>query len=144
VANKGTRDVLLVEDDAGDAGLVRIAMQRSGHHTRLHHVKDGGGALAFLRRIGEYREAPRPDLVLLDLNLPGRTGHEVLEEIKADGMLRAIPVVILSTSAADRDVSAGFAAGAGGYIVKPMDIEGLTATVKAIEDYWFGVVQLPR
>jgi CheY-like chemotaxis protein len=136
--------VLLVEDDQGDAGLVRIAMRRGRHDCMLHHVKNGMEALAFLRRIGPHREAPRPGLILLDLNLPGRSGHEILDEIKTDPTLRAIPVVVLSTSEAERDVLRAYQLGANSFVTKPMDVEAITTAVHGIQDYWFGLVQLPR
>lgn len=143
----GTRDrynVLLVEDDPGDAGLVRIAMRRGRQNCDLFHVKNGNEALAFLRHEGEHGQTPRPDLVLLDLNLPGLNGHEVLEQVKTDPALCQIPVVILSTSEAERDVSKAYRLGANSYVTKPMDVELFTASIHAIEDYWLGVVQLPQ
>lgn len=143
MSDKVTHEVLLVEDDPGDAGLVRIAMRRSRHSCRLHHVADGGEAMAFLRRHGPHDQAPRPDLILLDLNLPGRNGHEILEEIRADSVLRAIPVVILSTSGAERDVKKAYSLGASSYVSKPMDVEAFTAAIHSIEDFWFGTAQLP-
>lgn len=141
---KASFDILLVEDDIGDAGLVKIAMRRGEYDVRLHHVLNAGDAFAFLRRVGEHSEAPRPDLLLLDLNLPGRSGHEVLEEIKADPQLRPIPVVVLSTSEAERDVVRSYALGANSFVSKPMDADDFTSSIHAIERYWFGVVQLPR
>jgi len=143
VSSKVTHDVLLIEDDPGDAGLVRIAMRRSHYSCRLHHVVDGGEAMAFLRRNGAHDRAPRPDLILLDLNLPGRNGHEILEEIRADSVLRAIPVVILSTSGAERDVRKAYSLGASSYVTKPMEVEAFTAAIHSIEDFWFGTAQLP-
>jgi CheY-like chemotaxis protein len=143
VSEKDMHDVLLVEDDPGDAGLVRIAMRRSHHPCRLHHVKDGGEALAFLRRCDGHHHAPRPDLILLDLNLPGRSGHEILEEIRADSLLREIPVVILSTSGAERDIKKAYSLGASSYVSKPMDVDAFTAAIHSIEDFWFGTAQLP-
>ena len=136
-------DVLLVEDDPGDAGLVRIAMRRSRHSCRLHHVVDGCEAMAFLRRRDGHDQAPRPDLILLDLNLPGRNGHEILEEIRADSVLKTIPVVIFSTSGAQRDVKKAYSLGASSYVAKPMDVEAFTAAIHSIEDFWFGTAQLP-
>lgn len=137
-------DVLLVEDDLADAGLVRMAIERGRHVCRIHHVKDGTEALAFLRRIGGANsQAPRPDLVLLDLNLPGRSGHEVLEEVKADSSLRAIPVVVLSTSGAGRDVARAYLAGANSFISKPMEVEEFMAAIHAIQHYWFDLCAPP-
>jgi CheY-like chemotaxis protein len=143
VGDKDTRDVLLVEDDPGDAGLVRIAMRRSRHSCRLHHVKDGGEAMAFLRHGSGHADAPRPDLILLDLNLPGRNGHEILEEIRADTLLRSIPVVILSTSGAERDIKMAYSLGASSYVAKPMDVEAFTKAIHSIQDFWFGTAELP-
>jgi CheY-like chemotaxis protein len=129
-------DLLLIEDDMGDAGLVRIAVRRGKRACRLHHVKNSVEALAFLRRIGVHRGAPRPHLVLLDLNLPGRGGHEVLEEIKADGSLADIPVVVLSTSDAERDIDRALVLGADQFVTKPMDVETFTAVIHAIQERW--------
>ncbi|WP_043743722.1 response regulator [Paramagnetospirillum magneticum] len=143
MASKDIHDILLVEDDLGDAGLVRIALRRSRHVCRLHHVKDGGEAMDFLRRSSAHAQAPRPDLILLDLNLPGRNGHEILEDIRADAALSSIPVVILSTSGADRDIKKAYALGASSYVSKPMDVEAFTAAIHSIEDFWFGTAQLP-
>lgn len=137
-------DILLVEDDLGDAGLVKIAIRKGAYEVKSHHVKNGDEALAFLRRIGpSLADAPRPDLILLDLNLPGRSGHEVLTELKSDLELRQIPVVVLSTSDAERDVLRAYQLGANSYVTKPMDVDEFTRTIHGIEDYWFGVVQLP-
>ena len=136
-------DMLLVEDDLGDAGLVRIALRRGRYNCNLHHVKNGLEALAFLRQIGTHREAPRPDLILLDLNLPGRSGHEILEELKTDPALRTIPVVVLSTSEAERDIDRAYQLGANSFVTKPMDVEAIASAIHAIQDYWFGLVRLP-
>lgn len=136
--------ILLVEDDLGDAGLVKIALRRGQYVVTLHHVKNGNEALAFLRRIGaDYAQAPRPGLILLDLNLPGRSGHEILQELKADSALRGIPVVVLSTSEADRDVAKAYQMGANSFISKPMEVEEFTQAIHAVQDYWFRVVRLP-
>lgn len=143
MASRDIHDILLVEDDPGDAGLVRIALRRSRHACRLHHVKDGDEAMGFLRRDEAHSQAPRPDLILLDLNLPGRNGHEILEEIRADTALCSIPVVILSTSGAERDIKKAYALGASSYVSKPMDVEAFTAAIHSIEDFWFGTAQLP-
>lgn len=141
---KNSFDVLLVEDDLGDAGLVKIAVRKGEFDVRLHHVMNAVDAFAFLRRIGDRRDAPRPDVVLLDLNLPGRSGLEVLEEIKGDPELRSIPVVVLSTSEAERDVARSYGLGANSFVSKPMDADDFTRSIHAIERYWFDVVQLPR
>lgn len=141
---KGMYDILLIEDDLGDAGLVRIALRRGQQDVALHHVKDGTEGLAFLRRIGPaYETAPRPDLILLDLNLPGRSGHEVLDELKRDADLRTVPVVVLSTSDAERDIQRAYALGANSYLTKPMDVEGFTRAIHAVEAFWLSAAQLP-
>lgn len=141
---KSVFDILLVEDDLGDAGLVRIAVRKGGSQVELHHVKNGDEALAFLRRVGPvFAQVPKPDIILLDLNLPGRSGHEILTEIKIDPSLRRIPIVVLSTSDADRDVLKAYELGANSYVTKPMDVEEFTRAIHAIEDYWFGIAQLP-
>lgn len=139
-----TYRILLVEDDLGDAGLVRIALRRGHFPVALHHVKNANEALAFLRRIGmDNVEAPRPDLILLDLNLPGRSGHEILQELKADRSLRGIPVVVLSTSEAERDIAKAYQLGANSFVSKPMDVEDFTSTIHGLQDYWFRLVCLP-
>ncbi|HTH15204.1 MAG TPA: response regulator [Magnetospirillum sp.] len=139
-----TYHILLIEDDLGDAGLVRIAIRRGSYPVTLHHVKNANEALGFLRRVGsEYREAPRPHLILLDLNLPGRSGHEILEELKGDRSLRGIPVVVLSTSEADRDIQKAYHLGANSFLSKPMDVEDFSRAIHATQDYWFRVVRLP-
>ncbi|MGE5517393.1 MAG: response regulator [Bacteroidota bacterium] len=139
-----TYQILLVEDDLGDAGLVRIALRRGHFAVVLHHVKNANEALAFLRRIGTDNAAsPRPDLILLDLNLPGRSGHEILQELKADPSLRAIPVVVLSTSEAERDIAKAYQLGANSFVSKPMDVEDFTAAIHGVQDYWFRLVRLP-
>lgn len=142
---KDNYHILLIEDDLGDAGLVKIALRRGHYPVTLHHVKNGFEALGFLRRIGaDYTEAPRPDLILLDLNLPGRSGHEILEDVKGDPALRGIPVVILSTSEAERDVVKAYTLGANSFVSKPMDIETFTHAIHAVQDFWFRVASLPK
>ncbi len=138
-----THHILLVEDDLGDAGLVRIALRRGRYPVTLHHVKNGNEALAFLRRIGaDFQTAPRPSLILLDLNLPGRSGHEILEELKADRSLRGIPVVVLSTSEAERDIAKAYSLGANSFMSKPMDVEDFTRAIHGLQDYWLRLVRL--
>jgi CheY-like chemotaxis protein len=145
VSEDDIRHILLIEDDLGDAGLVKIALRRGHYPVTLHHVKNGNEALAFLRRVGaDFDQAPRPHLVLLDLNLPGRSGHEILEELKGDRTLRGIPVVVLSTSEAERDVMKSYALGANSFVSKPMDVEDFTRAIHAVLDYWFGIVSLPK
>jgi len=137
-------DVLLVEDEPADANLVRVALKESRILCRLHHLSDGVEALAFLRREGElYRTAPRPDLILLDLNMPRMNGQELLRIIKDDLALNTIPVVILTTSDVERDVVASYQLGAAGYVTKPVDIEQFIEAIRQIGRYWFVLVLLP-
>jgi CheY-like chemotaxis protein len=137
-------DILLVEDNAGDARLAREAMRDSKIRNVLHHVTDGEEALAFLRRQGAYADAPRPDLVLLDLNLPRKDGREVLAELKADDDLKRIPVVILTVSSADEDILRAYELHANCYITKPIDLGQFLKVVRSIEDFWLSIVKLPR
>jgi CheY-like chemotaxis protein len=137
-------DVLLVEDDPGDTLMIKEAFADNKVRNRLSCVSDGVEALAFLRREGSYAEAPRPDLVLLDLNLPRKDGREVLEEVKADPELRTIPVVILTTSEAEEDVLRSYSLHANAYVTKPVDFERFIAVVRQIDDFFVEVVRLPR
>ena len=137
-------DILLVEDEPADAHLVRSALKEGKVLCHLHHVEDGIEALAFLRREGErYREAQKPDLILLDLNMPRMNGREFLAAVKADELLRGIPVVILTTSDVERDVEASYHLGAAGYITKPVDMEQFIDAVRQLGDYWFVLARLP-
>lgn len=136
-------EILLVEDNPGDVRLTQEALREGKILHRLQVAADGAEALAMLRRQGEHAGAPRPDIVLLDLNLPGKSGREVLAEIKADEELRRIPVVILSSSAAEQDILKAYELQANCYITKPMNVEQLVRVVKAIEHFWFSVVKLP-
>lgn len=135
--------ILLVEDDLADAGLVKIALRRGRHEVDLHHARNATEAFAFLRRVGEHRDRPRPDLLLLDLNLPGRSGLEILDELKNDPDLRVIPVVVLSTSDAERDVIRSYHLGANSFITKPMDSDDFSSRIHGMETYWFDIVRLP-
>jgi len=137
-------DVLLVEDDPGDTLMIREAFADNKLRNRLSSVTDGVEALAFLRREGAYAEAPRPDLILLDLNLPRKDGREVLEEVKADPELRTIPVVILTTSEAEEDILRSYSLHANAYVTKPVDFERFIAVVRQIDDFFVEVVRLPR
>jgi two-component system, chemotaxis family, response regulator Rcp1 len=136
-------DILLVEDNPADMRLVREALCEGGLPARLHWVSSGEAALGFLRREGEHASQVTPDLVLLDLNLPGLNGQEVLSEIKIDPQLKRIPVVVLTSSAARRDVLAAYDAHANSYVVKPDDFEQFLALVGIIRSYWHGAVLLP-
>ena len=135
--------ILLVEDNPGDVRLTREALKEGKVRNNLSVARDGVEALAFLRREGEYAAAPRPDVILLDLNLPRKDGREVLEEIKADPALRSIPVVILTSSDAERDIAQAYALHANCYITKPVDLDQFITVVKSIEDFWFTIVKLP-
>jgi len=136
-------EILLVEDNPGDVRLTREALREGKVRNNLNVVDDGVKALAFLRREGEYAAAPRPDLVLLDLNLPRMGGREVLEAIKANPELRSIPVVVLTSSQAEQDIARAYELRANCYVTKPVDLDQFIAVVKSIEDFWFTIVRLP-
>lgn len=136
-------EILLIEDSPSDADLAREALGQGKILNNLHFVEDGVEAIDFLRRRGLYATAPRPDLILLDLNLPKKSGVEVLEEIKTDTDLKLIPVVILTTSAAQEDILKSYSLHANCYITKPVDFVQFTRVVKLIEEFWLAVVQLP-
>ena len=135
--------VLLVEDNPGDVRLTREAFRDAKMHLEMHVARDGVAAMEFLRRQGDYPNSPRPDLILLDLNLPRKDGREVLAEIKGDPSLKAIPVVILTTSAADADIERSYLLHANCYISKPVDLEGFLTVIRSIDDFWLSVVKLP-
>jgi len=136
--------ILLVEDNPGDVRLTVEALKEGKVHNDLNVVSDGVEALAFLRHEGKYTSAPTPDLILLDLNLPRKDGREVLAEIKSDGRLKHIPVVILTTSRAEQDVFKSYDLHANCYVTKPVDLDQFMSVVKSIEDFWLTVVTLPR
>jgi len=136
-------DILLVEDNEGDARLAREALRDSKIRNTIHHVLDGEEAMAFLRGRGQYAGKPRPDLVLLDLNLPKKDGREVLAEIKSDDDLKRIPVVILTTSKNEEDVLKSYNLHANCYITKPIDLTQFMRVVHSIEDFWLTIVKLP-
>ncbi|MGD9989580.1 response regulator [Pseudonocardia sp.] len=135
-------NVLLVEDDPGDVLMTREAFEEYLHN-RLDVVTDGAEALAYLRNEGQYADAPRPDLVLLDLNLPRRDGREVLAEVKADPKLSAIPVIVLTTSQAEEDVLRSYQLHANAYVTKPVDFDRFIDAIKQIDHFFVSVVQLP-
>ena len=137
-------DVLLVEDDPGDVLMTREAFEHHKIRNQLHVVNDGEQAMQFLRRTGEYASAPRPGLILLDLNLPRRDGLEVLAELKGDPSLRVIPVVILTTSQADEDILRSYALHANAYVSKPVDFERFMDVIRQIDNFFVTVVELPR
>jgi CheY-like chemotaxis protein len=137
-------DILLVEDDEGDVLMTREAFDHYRIANTLHVVADGEQAIQFVRRAGEYAEAPVPGLIMLDLNLPRRGGLEVLEEIKADPDLRLIPVVILTTSQAEEDIVRSYSLHANAYVTKPVDFDRFMEVIRQIDNFFITVVKLPR
>jgi len=136
-------DVLLVDDDPGDTLMIREAFEHNKVNNALDCVADGVQAMQYLRREGEYANAPRPDLVLLDLNLPRKDGREVLAEIKSDPELTTIPVVVLTTSHAEEDVLKSYQLHANAYVTKPVDFERFIEVVRQIDEFFVTVVKLP-
>lgn len=139
--------ILLVEDSPEDFETTVRALRKTGLANPIQRCEDGDGALDYLRRLGNYAEAgaaPRPGIILLDLNLPGTDGREVLDLIKADPDLRQIPVIVLTTSSDERDVERSYAAGANSYIKKPVDLEGFMAAIQRLKDFWFETVIMPH
>ena len=138
-------DILMVEDNPGDVELTRLALSRAKIALRdgLSVVDNGEDAMRFLRKEGAFSKAPSPDLVLLDLNLPGKSGREVLDEIKKDPELRIIPVVILTSSEAEADIVRSYKLHANAYVRKPLDLDQLNIIVQAIQSFWFTVATLP-
>ena len=139
----GPIEILLVEDNPGDVRLTTEALKEGKVANIINVATDGMDAMAFLKRAGNYANAPRPDLILLDLNLPKKNGREVLAEIKMDPDLKSIPVVILTTSQAEKDIIATYKLHANCYITKPVDFDQFINVVKSIENFWFTVVKLP-
>lgn len=137
-------DILLVEDNPGDVRLTREVLATSKIRNRLFVVENGEEAIAALRREGRYCDSPRPDLILLDLNLPRKDGREVLEEIKADPDLATIPVVILTSSQAEEDVLRSYNLQANCYVTKPLALQEFVKVVKSVEEFWLAIVRLPR
>jgi two-component system, chemotaxis family, response regulator Rcp1 len=136
-------DILLVEDSPADVRLTREALKEAKVLNALHVVPDGIAALAFLRRQGQYASSPRPDLILLDLNLPKKDGREVLAEIKQDEDLKRIPVVVLTTSRAEEDIFRTYELHANAYVTKPVDLAQFLGVVRSLEEFWLAVVTLP-
>jgi chemotaxis family two-component system response regulator Rcp1 len=137
-------EILLVEDNPGDVRLTIEALREGKVRNHLNVATDGVEALAFVRREGVYADSPRPDVILLDLNLPRKDGREVLAQIKADDNLKTIPVVILTTSKADEDIIRSYQLNANCYITKPVDLDQFITVVRSIEDFWLTIVTLPR
>ncbi len=138
-----TAEILLVEDNPGDARLAKEALKEAKVRNSLHWVEDGVEAMTFLRRQGKYADAPRPDVILLDLNLPKKDGREVLAEVKEDGDLKRIPVVVLTVSDAEEDIIKTYNLHANCYIRKPLDLDRFIEVVKSIEEFWLTIVMLP-
>ncbi|NGM70005.1 response regulator [Natronolimnobius sp. AArcel1] len=138
-----TAQILLVEDNPGDVRLTKEAFKQGRIENDLHVVSDGTEALDFLAQQNEYSDAPRPDLILLDLNLPRTDGEEVLLELKADPQLRSIPVIVLTSSRAEEDIARSYELHANAYLTKPVDPDEFIETVRAFEEFWFSVVRLP-
>ena len=136
-------EILLVEDSAGDVRLVQENLKESKVRNSLNVVGDGIEAMAYLRNEGKYKDTPRPDLILLDLNLPKKDGRQVLKEIKSDEDLKCIPVVVLTISKAEEDIMKSYSLHANAYISKPVDLNQFLKVVKAIEEFWLTVVKLP-
>ncbi len=142
-SNAETVEILMVEDNVRDARLAEITLEDSKMRNNLYHVEDGVEAMQFLHRQGEYAHAPHPDLILLDLNLPRKDGRDVLAEIKEDPKLRLIPVVIMTSSEAERDLVRSYGLHANAYIVKPIDLDGFVEVVQGVKDFWLTIVKLP-
>jgi CheY-like chemotaxis protein len=136
-------EILMAEDNPGDVRLTQEALKESKILNHLHVVGDGEEAMAFLRRQGKYAAAARPDLILLDLNMPKMDGRSVLAEVKGDAELRRIPVVVLSSSSAEQDIVKSYDLHANCYITKPVDLEQFSVVVKTVEEFWFSIVKLP-
>jgi DNA-binding response OmpR family regulator len=136
-------DILLVEDNLGDIELTRMAFSNARIRNTLHVVEDGDQTMDFLRQKGDYCNVPRPDIILLDLHLPGKDGFEILAEIKEDKDLVDIPVIILTTSKTEEDIIRTYKLHANSYIQKPVDVNEFIETIRALEDFWLTVVKLP-
>ena len=139
----GAIDILLVEDNPGDVRLIKEGLNNTNNRNMLHVVEDGVEAMNFLRREGKYKEAVRPDVILLDLNLPRKSGLEVLEEIKADTELKRIPVVILTTSGDEEEVLKSYSLHANCFVTKPTGLNQFNEVIKTMEKFWLSIVRLP-
>lgn len=143
MSDRAPIEILLVDDDPLDIRLTAEQLAKSKVRNHVEAVGDGQEALAYLRREGEHAEAKRPDVILLDLNMPVMSGHELLEELKDDPELKSIPVVVVTTSDEDEDIARSYELQASAYITKPIGLDQLARVVRAIEDFWFEVVRLP-
>ena len=139
-----TVEVLLAEDNPGDVMLTKKALKRGKLANNLHVVTDGVEALDYLRQNGEYEDVPRPDLILLDLNMPRKDGQDVLKELKDDDELRTIQVVVLTSSESEEDIAKSYELNANAYLTKPVDFDGFIEIVNRLENFWFKVVKLPE
>ena len=137
-------EILLVEDNPGDVRLTQEVLNDGKVRNNMSVVKDGVDAISFLQQTGEYAGVPRPDIILLDLNLPKKDGREVLADIKADPDLKNIPVVVLTTSSAEQDIFKSYDLHANCYITKPVDLDQFIRVIRSIEDFWLTIVKLPR
>lgn len=137
-------NLLLVEDNPGDARLTKEALAEGKIHINLTHVDDGVKAMAALKQEGDYSDVPRPDLILLDLNLPLKDGREVLEEVKSIPELSAIPIIVLTTSSNEEDVLKSYELNANCYIIKSVDFDSFVHVIKSIDEFWFSIVKLPK
>ncbi len=137
-------DILLVEDNKGDVRLLQEAFKDGKIVVNLHVAGDGVEALAFLRREGKHKNAPRPDMILLDLNLPKKDGREVLSEVKNDAKLKSIPIVVLTTSSSGEDILKSYDSYANCYITKPVDMDQFVSVIKSLENFWLTLVKLPK
>jgi CheY-like chemotaxis protein len=136
-------EILLIEDNDGDIGLVKEVFKEGKIRNNLHVTYDGEEAMEFLRRQGKFKDAPHPDIILLDLNLPKKDGREVLADIKSDNNLKTIPVIVLTTSNANEDIIKMYDLDANSYIIKPVDFDQFLKVIRTIEDFWLEVVKLP-
>lgn len=142
--NQTPIEILLVEDNPGDARLAKEALKDSKLLNNIHHVIDGEQAIQFMRKEGDYQDAVRPDIVLLDLNLPRKDGREVLADIKNDPDLQTIPVVVLTTSEAEQDILQSYKLHANCYITKPVDLDKFLQIIDSMQDFWLSIVRLPN
>lgn len=138
-----TLDILLVEDNEDHVFLTRRALKNSGYPVRLHVVEDGDAAVDFVYRQGEYSQAPRPDLILLDLKLPGRDGFEVLQELKSNPSAKTIPIILLTSSAAESDIVRGYGLGTNSYVTKPVEFDEMLTKLQQLPGYWATLNVLP-
>ena len=137
-------DILLVEDNPGDAKLVQKAFQLGRLANRIFHAKDGEEALDFLYKRGKFEDAPRPDIILLDLNMPGIDGRQVLAQIKSDSALLTIPVIVMTTSSAEQDILESYKLHVNCYVTKPVQMQDFLNVIRTIDEFWIGVVCLPN